>query len=73
MGLLSLARPDAARYAPGTYHTDGRRLLRVTAGANHELRQVEDCRTLEVEMIPLLELQALGLRPIATGRLTRRP
>ena len=64
MGLLSLAKPDVVRPAPGTYHTDGSRLLRVDAGANHELRQVEDCRTLEVEAIPLLELQALGLRPI---------
>jgi hypothetical protein len=67
MGLLSLAKPDAARYAPGTYHTHGHRLLRIEAGPSHELRQVEDRRTLDVAMIPMLELQALGLRPIGSG------
>jgi hypothetical protein len=66
MALLSLTPADTARYAPGSYHTDGRRLLRIDAGANRELRQVEDCHTLEVETVPLLELQALGLRPIET-------
>ena len=63
MALLSLAKPDTARYAPGTYHTDGQRLLRIDAGPSPRLRQVEDCRSLDVEMIPLAELHALGLRP----------
>lgn len=66
MALLSPTTVDSARFAPGTYHTDGSRLLRVDAGANRELREVEDCGTLDVALVPLLELEAMDLRPVGT-------
>lgn len=36
------------------------------AGGDGELREVENCRTLDVMLIPLLELEAMDLTPIAT-------
>jgi hypothetical protein len=67
MALLSPISVASARFAPGTYHTDGSRLLRIYAGANRELREVEDCRTLDVTVVPLLEIEAMGLSPVRTG------
>jgi hypothetical protein len=68
MALLSPTAVDSARFAPGTYHTDGSQAAPDAGrrGGDGELREVENCRTLDVMLIPLLELEAMDLTPIAT-------
>jgi hypothetical protein len=54
------------RFLAGTYHTDGRRLLRIVCeagGGAH--RAIEDCKTMEIMLVPLQELESLDLRPVA--------
>jgi hypothetical protein len=65
MGLVqSSKRQD--RFLAGSYHTDGRRLLRIVCEAGDGAhRAVEDCRTTEIMLVPLHELESLDLRPVA--------
>lgn len=59
-------RDGNGRFVTGSYHTDGRRLLRIVSeAANGGLRAVEDCRTLDLMLIPVDELDSLGLQPVA--------
>jgi hypothetical protein len=64
MGFL----PDSRRrdrFVSGTYHTDGRRLLRIVCeAANGAQRAVEDCKTMELVLVPVQELESLDLRPV---------
>jgi len=65
MGLLPELRPRD-RFVSGSYHTDGRRLLRIVCeAANGTQRAVEDCKTMELMLVPLQELESLDLRPVA--------
>lgn len=58
-------RPN--RFLPGSYYTDGTRLLRIVSERTYgEFRVVEDCRSLEVILISADELGSLGLTPVAT-------
>ena len=67
IGTKSRASPDAA-FAPGSYHTDGQRLLRIAGPAiDGELVPVEDSRTLDILLVPVGELAALGLKPVVAG------
>jgi hypothetical protein len=68
MALLPRAPVASGRFAPGAYHTDGSRLLRMlNAGAEREFWAVEDCRTLDVGLVSLVELESKGPRPIGAG------
>jgi hypothetical protein len=64
MGLVqSSKRQD--RFLAGSYHTDGRRLLRIVceaSGGAH--RAIEDCKTMEITLMPLEELDSLDLKPV---------
>lgn len=73
--LPALTRNTRDMLAPGSYHTDGKRLLRITGRlGDGELRTVEDCRTLDVIIVSAKELLTLGLRPVpARGPAATRP
>jgi hypothetical protein len=65
MGLVASSKRQD-RFLAGSYHTDGRRLLRIvceTGGGAQ--RAVEDCKTMEIMLVPLQELDSLGLKPVA--------
>jgi hypothetical protein len=63
--LLHIPR---ARFAPGTYHTDGMRLFRIVCPADRgRLRVIEDCRTLELTLVQIGQLETMGLRAVATS------
>lgn len=54
------------RFLPGSYYTDGSRLLWIVSEEKYgEFRVVEDCRSLEVRRLSVDELSAVGLRPVA--------
>jgi hypothetical protein len=56
---------EEPRFLPGSYHTDGRRLLRIVSKVSDDsLCAVEDCRNLELMLIPAEELDSLRLRPV---------
>ena len=56
---------EQPRFAPGSYLTDGHRLLRIVGGVPDDaLCAVEDCRSLELILIPVDELASLPLRPV---------
>lgn len=58
-------RRRAQRFAPGSYLTDGRRLLRVVdAGAGRAFSSLEDCLTLEVRLYSPGEMRGMGLRTV---------
>jgi len=65
MGVLP-DRNAGDRFVAGSYHTDGCRLLRIVGAANGTLRAVEDCRSLELMLVPVDELESLGLKPVPT-------
>jgi hypothetical protein len=53
------------RFVPGSYHTDGVRLLRVVdVEGGGRLRAIEDCRTLHVIVVPVVTLHACELRSV---------
>ena len=64
MGLVSTPKRQD-QFLAGSYHTDGRRLLRIVCeagGGAH--RAVEDCKTMEIMLVPLQELESLDLQPV---------
>ena len=66
VGILS-ERSPSGRFVPGSYHTDGARLLRIVSEeANGGLRAVEDCKSLELLLVSVDELDSLGLQLVAT-------
>lgn len=65
MGILEGQRRNA-RFVQGSYYTDGRRLLRIVGESVGGLLAVEDCGSLDLMLIPVDELDSLGLRPVAT-------
>ena len=59
---------DESHFLPGSYHTDGRRLLRIVSKVSDDaLCAVEDCRNLELMLISVHELDSLRLRPVKSG------
>jgi hypothetical protein len=65
MGLVQSSTRQE-RFLAGSYHTDGRRLLRIVCEAGEGAhRAVEDCKTMEVTLVALHELEALDLKPVA--------
>jgi hypothetical protein len=53
------------RFLPGSYLTDGQRLLRIVNKlSDGALCAVEDCRNLDLMLIPVAELDVLNLRPV---------
>ena len=68
--LTSLPRAAATfdAFAPGSYHTDGRRLLRTVSqvgeGELNGFTLLEDCLTLEVVSYLPADLAAMDLRPV---------
>lgn len=65
--LRSSAREEC--FSPGSYYTDGTRLLRILSEVQHGgLRGVEDCGSLTLLLASVEELEALGLRPVGAGR-----
>jgi predicted Ser/Thr protein kinase len=64
--MNALRYNQGAGFAADTYHTDGRRLLRIVSTEDRgRLRVIEDCRTLELMLIPTGQLEAMGLRAVA--------
>jgi hypothetical protein len=65
MGLVSSSKRQD-QFLAGSYHTDGHRLLRIIceAGGGAQ-RAVEDCKTMEIMLVPLQELESLELQPVA--------
>ena len=65
---MTRRRTRSPRFTPGSYHTDGRRLFRIVSEiADGALCAVEDCRNLDLMLIPADELAALRLR-LVSGR-----
>ena len=68
-GPLASATPDVAR-TPGRYVTDGRRLFRLVEPFDHPVRGgivgLEDCRSLEVVLVPTDEFLERGLWSVRT-------
>jgi hypothetical protein len=59
---------EEPRFLPGSYHTDGQRLLRIVGEVSDDaLCAVEDCRNLELLLIPVDELDSLRLTPVKSG------
>ena len=57
---------EVDRFGSGAYLTDGHSLFRVLRGLPQEptLRLLEDCRTLDLELVEIEELQAAGVKRI---------
>ncbi len=76
LGLLSRSQRKAECEQPvpadGTYMTDGASLFRVAStlvGPNDDaLVELEDCRTLELILLPATRATGPGLRPVSTPR-----
>jgi hypothetical protein len=59
--------PRADDGRPGSYLTDGTRLFRLLGrfpGGDRGLAGLEDCRSLELVLLPAEELRQLSLRPV---------
>jgi hypothetical protein len=67
-GLSRTSIEPATRVEPGTYLSDGSRLLRVVEGLSWPPEEswvvLEDCRTLEEHTFTPDELWAMGLRNV---------
>jgi hypothetical protein len=58
-------RAEEPRFQPGSYLTDGRRLLRIVSNVSDDaLCAVEDCRNLDLMLVPVDELDSLRLRAV---------
>ena len=73
MALTQLRRSAGQRSerpTPGSYLTDGKRLLRVVSkfepDSSSMFASLEDCLTLEVRPYSPGELSAMALRPVST-------
>ena len=74
MALLSPPRLASDRFAPGTYYTDGTRLLQMLPALTERgLRAVEDCRSLDIMLVSLIDLESMGLRPVEGSGAANRP
>ncbi len=75
----SIARrtPTCERFVPGSYVTDGCRLLRVispfAAAEDRRFASLEDCLTLEVQAYSPRELATMGLQPVPLTPAQRDP
>ena len=59
------AKTQEHRFVAGSYHTDGKRLLRIVSKVSDGATcAVEDCRNLDLMLIAVDELDALRLRPV---------
>ncbi len=80
LDLLSPAHRKAERKQPvpadGTYMTDGASLFRVAGTLvdlnNDALVELEDCRTLELILLPAASTAGPRLRPVGTPAVLRR-
>jgi hypothetical protein len=70
--LLSQRLAEAARFSPGDYLTDGRRLLRIVSRfdsrAEHIVAVLEDCLTLEIDAYTPDALATMALRRVSQHR-----
>jgi hypothetical protein len=73
MALTQPRRSEGRRsehLTPGSYLTDGKRLLRVVSkfehGSSSMFASLEDCLTLEVRPYSPGELSVMALRPVST-------
>lgn len=76
--LIARAKRAVKRQPPvpadGTYMTDGASLFRVASTLvdlnNNPLVELEDCRTLELLLLPAARAMGLGLRPVGAPQCT---